>query len=82
MDIEEFDEVLHELFECGLKSSVKCEMCDEHENLEIKGLSLCVSGKLDKKTQNCIQSITERHNLKYMWIKGKGERALKIYKPK
>jgi hypothetical protein len=81
MDIEEYNEVLQEIFKCGLKSSIKCELCDERENSEMEGLSLCVSGKLDKKTRSCVKSVTERHNLKYMWIKGEGEMVLKLYTP-
>lgn len=83
MDIEEYDQVLQELFKCRLKPSVKCELCDEDiNNSDAKGLSLCVYGKINKSILKCIQSIIEKHNLKYMQIKGEGEKALKIYTPK
>lgn len=82
VDIKEYNQILHELFECGFNSAIKCEMCEQDDESEAQGVSLCVYGKLDKHSVACIKSITEKHNIKYMQIKGEKQKALKIYTPK
>jgi len=82
LDFGTYWKVLHEFFNCDLPSWVKCELCEDQPNdLQTKGLSLCISGKINQRSYARIHSIAKKYNLNDKLIKNKGAKALIIYTP-
>lgn len=85
-DTKEVVELYSEIaFSCSLKEpkdGLYIAIFKAVYDTEAEGYTLRIYLEVDDQTLDCIQSIIEKHKLKYRWITDRKQKILEIYTPR